>query len=247
MTKLSSLSYLFICGFLFLSLLSTASANDDLANDPFEGFNRTMFGIHMTLDKYAIKPAALAYSHVPNPIKQGVTNFTGNIGTPVSMTNQLLQAKITDSTVSLGRFLINSTIGIFGIFDVATKIGLAEPQPEDMGQTLATYGVGEGPYLFIPLLGPTTIRDSGGRIADWVSSPLHYSNLTDGEIIAYYAVEGVSFREQGLELLDSLESTSADLYISYRNLYRQSRKDKINDGISTIDDLPTIDDNWDEE
>ena len=151
-----------------------ATAEQDNAHDPLEGFNRAMYTFNDKLDKYVLKPVAKGYHAVaPTPVRRSVANFFSNLHDPAVMLNNLLQGKPGQAASDLGRFMVNSTIGIFGLFDVSSKFGLPK-HDEDFGQTLAVWGVGDGPYLVLPFFGPSNMRDAPALVVDWETYPLNH-------------------------------------------------------------------------
>jgi phospholipid-binding lipoprotein MlaA len=202
-------------------------------NDPFEGFNRTMFGINLAVDRYTLRPAARAYrAVVPSPLRDAVTNAVKNAQEPMTMGNALLQFKPDTFFNSLGRFLINSTVGIGGFFDWASKWGVARRE-EDFGQTLAVWGVPEGPYLMLPFFGASNPRDAMGIAADIVADPIEFVFPPLDEFWATWIRRGVRVgdtRTRALSTFDVLLSTSADPYVAVRSAYRQVRIGEIYDG-----------------
>jgi len=209
-------------------------------NDPFEPFNRVMFNTTLAIDKVLLRPTAIVYRTVfPQPIRNGVRNFLNNIDSPVILTNDLLQGEFARARVTLVRTVVNTTVGIGGLFDVADKWGYPRHR-EDFGQTLATFGIGEGPYLFIPLFGPANPRDLFGYGTDMFFQPLTYVQWGDESYIPYvrYGVDLIDLRERNIETLDEIEQTSLDYYASVRSLYRQSRNNEINNGAAAVEDLP---------
>ena len=201
-------------------------------NDPLEPLNRNIFAFNQFLDRILIKPAAQAYRFVfPDVVRGKVTNVLSNLGEPVNAANNLLQGDANGAADSVARFVMNSTVGLAGINDVATEMGAPEDQA-DFGQTLHTWGVGEGPYLVLPLLGPSNPRDLAGLGADMMIDPWGYvanNQLTNDESMAFritrYSLMVVDRRERSLDVLDALERDSFDFYAQMRSLYRQ-RRDK---------------------
>lgn len=213
----------------------------DMANDPYEGFNRQMFAVNMTLDRYVLKPVAKGYDYVPSPARRGVRNIISNLAEPISFANNSLQGEWLRAGKSATRFMVNSTIGLLGLFDVASSIGLKRPT-EDFGQTLARYGVSEGPYLYLPVIGPAPPRDLAGMVVDWAFDPVTYSDDATSTAVSIYVVDGIDFRTENLGVLDEIERSSIDFYASIRSLYRQNRKSEIANGITSLDDLPDLPD-----
>ena len=198
-------------------------------NDPLEDFNRVMFDVNQTIDRFLLKPVAEFYVFVfPNEVRHRIANVLGNLGEPLNLVNNAAQGKFERAGSTLMRFTINTTLGVGGIFDVAADWGY-ERAPEDFGQTLAEWGVGSEPFLMLPLLGPTNPRDAGAFVVDWIVDP--YSYLLPAEAgLARSVTSGVSQRAQYLEELETLEATSVDFYAALRELYRQYRAMEIRDG-----------------
>lgn len=200
------------------------------ANDPFEPVNRAIYVFNDKLDRYVMKPVAKGYrAVVPSPVRKGVTNFFSNLREPAVMVNSALQGKFVNAASDLGRFVTNTTLGIFGIFDVATHIGL-ERHNEDLGQTLGFWGVGEGPYLVLPFFGPSNIRDGIGLYGDQqLYPPAHMEEQSTAWKL--YATEAVDTRARLLEAGDILEQAAGeDPYVFVREAYRQRRRSLISDG-----------------
>ncbi|WP_298728648.1 VacJ family lipoprotein [uncultured Ferrovibrio sp.] len=208
-----------------------ARADFDAVNDPLEPVNRAMFELHQVIDHFLLKPVAFTYQMlVPDPVRTGIRSALINLRSPVILANDLLQGETGRAGNTLARFGINSTIGVLGFYDAADKWFGIEPHTEDFGQTLAVWGSGEGPYLFIPVLGPSNPRDLAGLAVDSVADPLNwYLNNTDQEewIYARAALTGIDSRAELLETLDNLERTSLDYYVTLRSVYRQRRADEI--------------------
>ena len=211
----------------------------------FEKTSRAIFKFNMGFDRIILKPVAKGYNKLPEPVKKGTGNFTSNLATLLSVPNHLLQGNIKDAGNATASFLINSTVGIFGIGNPAEKIGL-KPTKEDVGQTLGSYGVDTGCYFVLPLLGPTTARDSFGMIADSFLDPFAHVTLREKELLGisgnkidYYGVKGttaVDFRGDNMKNLDSLEKNSIDMYSSMKSIYLQDRERKINNSQETSDE-----------
>lgn len=210
-------------------------------NDPFEGFNRVMFDVNQALDKVLLRPVSIVYRSVlPDFAQDGVRNFMNNLNSPVIFTNDVLQGEGDRAGHTLLRFGINSTLGIGGLIDVAKEFDL-KYHDEDFGQTLGTWGVGEGPYFYFLVMGPSNARDFTGFVVDRAFDPLTYVNWGDDELeyvpLARTALNVIDLRARNIETLDEIERSSVDYYASIRSLYRQSRADAIRNGAPS-DDLP---------
>lgn len=210
--------------------LSPTPPADSATGDPLEGFNRTMYGFNEKLDDYVMKPVARFYREwFPEPLRAGISNFISNLSEPIIIVNDLFQGKFTQALSDLGRFVTNTTMGVFGIFDPATPIGLTRHN-EDFGQTLGFWGVGEGPYIVWPLLGPSTLRDTGGDAVDWSAYPPNHLD-DNGTRNTLYGVKVVDKRDKLLDATDIIEQAAKhDPYIFVREAYRQRRKSQIYDG-----------------
>lgn len=201
----------------------------DTQDDPLEGLNRVVFGFNQVVDRLVFEPAARIYrAVVPRPVRKGVSNVLTNLASPITLANDILQGNPEAAANTIKRFMINSSLGIGGIFDHAT--GLGEPlHREDFGQTLGTWGVGPNPYIVLPLLGPSNPRDMVGKVADTAVNPMTWI-LYDApfwERSIPVGVEVVSGREAILDDYDSLRKNSPDLYASVRDLYAQKRQAEI--------------------
>lgn len=204
-------------------------AADD-TNDPFEPFNRAMYTFNDKFDRYLLKPVAKGYrAVVPRPARRGVSNFFGNLREPMYLANNVLQGKFSNAAASLGRFLTNTTFGLFGLFDVATHLGL-ERRDEDFGQTLAVWGLSDGPYLVLPFFGPSNIRDGIGLYGDLqLYPPTQVHDESTRWIL--YGTETVDTRARLLEAGDILEQAAGrDPYVFVREAYRQRRRGAVGDG-----------------
>ena len=215
-------------GLLALAGIGNAFAEEN-PHDPYEGFNRSMFAVHEVIDKYAAKPVAQVYDNaVPLPVKAGVGNFFGNVGELWVGVNSALQGKFGDAGVDLGRLLINSTVGIFGLFDVASELGL-ERHDEDFGQTMAVWGAGSGGYLFWPVIGSRTVRDTLGWGVDIMGDPVGYVD----SIPVRNSLRGLRIVDIRASLLPAdkvVEEAALDKYAYIRDAYLQRRRNQIFDG-----------------
>ena len=220
------------------------------AEECFEKVSRSIFKFNMVLDDAIIEPIAKGYNKLPDPIKNGTSNFTSNIATLLSIPNSLLQGNLKQVGHSTGSFMVNSTVGILGFLNPAEKIGL-KPHKEDVGQTLGTYGVGPGCYLVLPILGPSTARDSFGLIADTFIDPFAHVTIRENELFGvsgndldYFSVKGttaIDFRADNDKNLTSLEKNSLDLYSSLKSVYLQDRENKIKNSIEDNDEWGSLD------
>lgn len=198
--------------------------------DPIEGYNRAMFSFNETVDKAVIKPVAQGYNYVtPQPVQTGVSNFFGNLADIWTSVNNLLQGKPGDALSDAGRVLINSTVGILGLFDVATPMGL-EKHEEDFGQTLGRWGVGDGAYVVLPILGPRTVRDTVGLAADIYTDPVRDADAHRGYRNTAIALRAIDTRADLLKAEDALEAAALDKYAYVRDAYLQHRRSAIYDG-----------------
>ena len=228
------------------------SNNSIEVKDCFEKVNRGIFAFNQVLDKVIFRPLAKGYRMFPQPIRSGTSNALNNLSNVVTIPNNVLQGQFKDAGINSARLVINTTLGIAGIFDVASYYGLNKLDKEDYGQTLGTWGVKEGCYFVLPVLGPTTIRDSLGSIVNFSGGDAWYNvtianNTRHFENSDYYysrLTAGIDFRAKNLEAFDSLEENSLDLYASVRSLYLQDRKRKIENLDETTETLN--DDDWEE-
>ncbi|MDJ0950674.1 MAG: VacJ family lipoprotein [Alphaproteobacteria bacterium] len=203
-------------------------ANAD-SGDPWENTNRAIFDFNNSVDRAVLQPIARAYRDVLHEdIRDGIRNFSDNINEPVNFVNLVLQGKDVKAAQTVIRFVINSTVGIGGLGDVATNLGYPRHQ-EDFGQTLAVWGVGEGPYIMLPILGPSNVRDTVGKVADNFTDPFGYVIPLAGNLARTF-VNGVDRRERNLETLEDIERNSLDFYAAVRSLYRQNRESQVRDG-----------------
>ena len=231
-------------------LLVFASSNVKSAEECFEGTSRAIFKFNMALDDIVLEPLAKGYNKLPSPIRTGSKNFTSNIGTLLSIPNNVLQGNFSQLGHSVGSFTINTTVGILGFLNPAEKIGL-KPNKEDVGQTLGSYGFGPGCYFVLPVLGPTTMRDSVGLLADTFVDPFAHVTIRQKEIFGasgnsldYYSVKGtgaIDFRASNDKNLESLEKNSLDLYSSFKSIYLQDRENKIRNSIEDQDEWGNLD------
>jgi len=195
--------------------------------DPWQGYNRAMFSFNDTVDRYFLKPVAKGYKFVmPDPLEKGVTNVFSNISEVPSAINGVMQGNFKGAAQNTGRLLVNSTIGIGGLFDVAKHMHLPDNGGEDFGQTLAVWGVGQGPYLVLPFLGPSTLRDTVGKPVDWYTDPLTYIDHDRTN----YSLRALSIVDMRAGLLDLEKNITGDRYVFIRDVYLQRRDYLINNG-----------------
>ena len=226
---------------------------DKPVKDCFEKVNRGIFAFNQGLDNAIFEPLAKGYRKLPVPVRHGTSNVLDNLSTLMTIPNNLLQGEIKKAGQNTVRFAVNTTLGILGIFDPASGLGFATLEKEDYGQTFGSWGIGEGCYLVLPILGPSTVRDTIGMVGStvgggdpWynvtVKNDTHY--FTDFDYYGSRATSGIDFRAKNIESLENLEQNSMDFYASVRSLYLQDRKQKIKNSKKVID---TMDDgDWEE-
>lgn len=197
------------------------------SQDPWESFNRSIFVFNDTADRWVLKPVAVGYTKVtPDPVERGVSNFFSNLAEVRNVLNDLLQWKWGQAGNDFGRLLVNSTLGVAGFFDVARHMSLPRSEGEDFGQTLAVWGVGQGPYLVLPFLGPSNVRDTVGLPVDWAADPVTYID----DVATRNSVKALDYIEDRAALLDAEQLVSGDKYLFYREAYLQRRNYLIKDG-----------------
>ena len=220
--------------------------------DCSEKFNRSVFALNQGLDKILFKPVAGIYKSLPSPVKNGVSNSLDNLSNLVTIPNNILQGDFKTAGVNTGRFLINTTIGILGLFDAAGYMGFTEYEKEDYGQSLAKAGVGPGCYIVLPVLGPSTVRDTAGSLVNFVGGDPWYSATVinnnhyfeDSDYYYSRVTKGVDFRAKNYDAIENLEKNSLDFYASVKSLYLQDRQQKI---LNTNAIIETQDDSdWEE-
>ena len=203
--------------------------------DCFEKLNRATFTFNQGLDKAVIKPIAKSYRNLPDPIQRGTSNAVKNLSNLITIPNNILQGDVKSAMINTGRLVINTTVGLLGTVDVANKMGFPKYEKEDYGQTLAVWGVGPGCYIVLPVLGPSTLRDTTGSFANvlggdpWYNASVHGNNefLSESVFLASKVLSGIDFRSDNIESFDNLEKNSIDFYASVRSLYLQDRENKI--------------------
>lgn len=215
-----------LCAMLFLA--TGAAAENAPVNDPWEGVNRPIFKVNEGLDTIIFKPAAQGYDEIPAPLRDRLANFTGNLDDFVTMMNNILQGDMNEATNDFGRVLINSTAGVLGLFDVAKRVGF-EKNTEDFGRTLGAWGMGAGPYVVLPVFGPSSARDAPAKVVDFALHPASY--FAPAFRAAVYVVGGLETRADLLDKEDVIKSWSSDYYDAVRNYYLSRRK--VQDGGAT--------------
>ena len=227
-------------------------------NECFEGFSRVMFKFNHGLDTAIFEPVAKGYRALPVPIRRGTSNVVDNLRSLLTFSNNILQADFRGAGNTAGRFAINTTVGVLGIFDPASALGLKESEKEDFGQTLGVWGSDPGCYFVLPILGPTTARDAIGKVGNIFLDPVyqitHNTKIDNGVVgnstysehnYYYYRTTGaVDFRAKNIESFDSVEKNSIDLYASLKSLYLQNRSKKIKNTQSKVDTQDDSD--WEE-
>ena len=211
--------------------------------DCFERLNRATFALNNSLDKAIFKPVAKSYRNLPSSVRNGTSNVLNNISSLITVPNNILQGEFKTAGINTGRFVINTTVGVLGIYDVAEKMGFSEYEKEDYGQTLGKWGVGAGCYVVLPVLGPSTIRDTVGSFINVLGGDPYYNASTHGNneflsdkvYMTTKVLSGVDFRAKNLESIENLEKNSIDFYASIRSLYLQDRQQKISNSNPTIE------------
>ena len=221
---------------LFVSIfIVSIDISSEEVHDPFEDINRVTFNINDALDNKIAKPVAVVYKKLPSPLRTGVSNSLDNLSNLITIPNNILQGDFAKAGVNTGRFVLNTTVGILGIFDVAHQFGLKEYEKEDYGQSLAKHGVGPGCYIVLPVLGPSTARDTVASIANFTGGDAWYNVTVKNDTqhfseIDYYSskvTSGVDFRAKNFNSIENLEKNSLDFYASVKSLYLQDRQQKI--------------------
>ena len=243
-----------------LSMVFLTNTNADekyTANECFEKFSRGTLKFNQGLDKAIFKPIAKGYRVLPQPIRTGTNNFVSNLRSLLSFSNNVLQGDLKSAGNTAGRFAINTTVGILGVFDPASKMGFEKKSREDFGQTLGVWGTGPGCYFVLPVLGPTTTRDAAGLIGNVFVDPVYHlthnsetdiivgnENLSEHNYYYYRGTDAVDFRSKNIESFESLEENSIDFYASLKSLYLQNRQQRILN--SPISNRDSEDSDWEE-
>jgi len=254
-----------LVSFFLLSFNAIAASDGELIlsknkqskkiKDCSEKLNRITFSFNQGLDKAIIKPIAEGYRKLPDPIQKGTSNAVKNLSTLITIPNNVLQGDVKTAVINTGRLVVNTTVGILGVIDVANKMGFPKYVKEDYGQTLGAWGVGPGCYLVLPVLGPSTIRDTAGSFANilggdpWYNASAHGNNefLSEGVYMMSKALNGIEFRANNIESFDNLEKNSVDFYASVKSLYLQDRENKIeNQNRGNIEVIFKNEEDWEE-
>ena len=243
LTKIKIITYI-------LALLTLMTMGSKATEECFEGTSRAIFKFNMAFDETILGPLAKGYNKLPDPIKTGTSNFTSNVGTLLSIPNNILQGNFSQLGHSVGSFIVNSSVGILGFLNPAEKIGLRSHK-EDVGQTLGLYGIGTGCYFVLPILGPTTTRDTLGMLADSFVDPFAHITLREHELLGvsgnsldYFTIKGtgvVDFRADNDVNFESLEKNSLDFYSSLKSVYLQDRENKIKNSTDDSGDWGNLD------
>ena len=254
-----------LCLFLQINIANAGSEGSEELSKPkgtaeecFEGVSRAMFKFNHALDKAIFKPVAKGYRALPVPIRKGTGNVVDNLRSLLTFSNNVLQGDFHNAGNTAGRFVINSTVGILGIWDPAAALGLEKKGKEDFGQTMGVWGANSGCYFVLPIIGPTTVRDAAGLVGNFFLDPVYHvthnseihnglvgnSNYSEHNYFYYRGTGSVDFRAKNIESFDSIEENSIDLYASLKSLYLQNRKQKIANTRSTVETQDDSD--WEE-
>lgn len=221
-----------------------AFAQEEIVSDPWEGVNRDLYAVHDAIDRAVLEPVARGYRAItPRVFRTGLSNVLRNLSAPVTFANDLLQGEAERAGVTAARFGLNTTLGLGGMLDPATEVGL-ELHDEDFGQTLGAWGIEAGPYVFVPLLGPTTVRDAAGRIVDIAFDPLSWADFENANTArgVRTGATALSSRESLIESVDDLRANSLDPYVSIRTTYTLLRQSAVRNSEERVEDLPNFDD-----
>ena len=244
MRKQVSVVFIILLSLLLAGCAGTQNRHTDPENDPWEGYNRKVYAFNDGLDK-VVRPIAVGYDTLmPDPFQRGVGNFFRNLDAPVTFVNQVLQGKIKQSGTTFGRFLVNSTIGVLGLFDVATKMGMPFYN-EDLGQTLATWGYSDSRYLMLPFFGPSTFRDGTGRLVDSYYHPVGRA-IHGNDEWGLWIFRGIDLRARFLSQ-DAELKEAYDPYVLMRDVWMQNRQYQIYDGDPPLTDYDLYLDDFSDE
>ena len=235
-----------------------SSSSKSSADECFEGFSRTMFKFNHALDGAIFEPVAKGYRALPAGLRKGTGNVLDNLRSLLTLSNNVLQGDFRKAGHTAGRFVVNSTVGILGIWDPAAALGLKDHGKEDFGQTIGVWGSSSGCYFVLPILGPTTVRDAVGLVGNWFLDPVFHvthnseihnglfgnDNYSEHNYYYYRGTSSVDFRAKNIESFDSVEKNSIDLYASLKSLYLQNRNKKISNSQSAVETQDDSD--WEE-
>ena len=235
--------------------LNQNNSETQKTKDCFEKLNRVTFAFNQGLDEALFEPIGKGYRKLPDNVQRGTSNAVRNLSSLITIPNNVLQGDIKTAIINTARLAVNSTVGLLGTIDVANRIGFPKYEKEDYGQTLGRWGFGPGCYLVLPVLGPSTIRDTAGSFVNvmggdpWYNFSIDGNNefLSEGAYITSKAISGIEFRANNIESLDNLEENSIDFYASVRSLYLQDRENKIkNIQRGSIEVIYNQDGDWEE-
>ena len=247
--EIKKLFFTTLSAFIVLTFFTYSEANAE--KECFEKVSRGIFKFNQGLDDVILEPVAKAYNKLPEPIREGTSNFTSNIATLLSIPNHLLQGEFRLAGHATGSFVVNTTVGVLGIGNPASLLGL-ENQKEDLGQTLGAYGVGGGCYFVLPVLGPTNVRDTFGMVIDnsyldpfaritWHEKEIKSISGNKVDYVGIKAADAIDFRGSNMTNFESLKKNSIDVYAATKSLYLQNRKIKINNSSDQEDDWGNLD------
>ena len=247
--EIKKLFFTTLSAFIVLTFFTYSEANAE--KECFEKVSRGIFKFNQGLDDVILEPVAKAYNKLPEPIREGTSNFTSNIATLLSIPNHLLQGEFRLAGHATGSFVVNTTVGVLGIGNPASLLGL-ENQKDGLGQTLGAYGVGGGCYFVLPVLGPTNVRDTFGMVIDnsyldpfaritWHEKEIKSISGNKVDYVGIKAADAIDFRGSNMTNFESLEKNSIDVYAATKSLYLQNRKIKINNSSDQEDDWGNLD------
>ena len=246
-----------VMSFLLLCTINSSAEEKYTAKECFEKLSRGTLKFNMAIDNAIFKPVAKGYRALPVPIRTGSSNFVNNLRSLLTLSNNVLQGDFKGAANTAGRFAVNTTVGILGVFDPASKMGLDKKSREDFGQTLGVWGVNTGCYFVLPILGPTTARDALGMVGNVFVDPVYQAthntetdmvigndNLQEHNYYYYRGTDAVDFRSKNIESIESLQNNSIDFYASVKSLYLQNRSQKIAN--SSVTNKSQDDSEWEE-
>jgi len=246
-----------VMSFLLLYTINSSAEEKYTANECFEKLSRGTLKFNMAIDNAIFKPVAKGYRALPVPIRTGSSNFVNNLRSLLTLSNNVLQGDLKGAANTAGRFAVNTTVGILGVFDPASKMGLNKKSREDFGQTLGVWGANTGCYFVLPILGPTTARDALGMVGNVFVDPVYQvthntetdmvignNNLQEHNYYYYRGTDAVDFRSKNIESIESLQNNSIDFYASVKSLYLQNRAQKIAN--SSVTNKSQDDSEWEE-